>query len=111
LEVMQVGEGAKLVDRVVTMAEMRARLAHLIEHGDAATEADRGPAKYVRARSDATKKIGFISGTSDTFCAGCDRLRVAADGTLRPCLATNDGVAAGHLARSGDPGGVARALD
>ena len=30
--------------------------------------------------------MGFISSMSDTFCARCDRLRVAADGTLYPCL-------------------------
>ena len=36
--------------------------------------------------------MGFISGSSDTYCAGCDRLRATSDGVLRPCLATNDGV-------------------
>src|SRR5690606_39075956 len=44
LEVMQIGEGAKLADRVVTAAEMRARLAHLLSPGEARSEADRGPA-------------------------------------------------------------------
>ncbi|RYE79269.1 MAG: hypothetical protein EOO74_03975, partial [Myxococcales bacterium] len=39
-------------------------------------------------------RVGFISGTSDTYCGDCDRLRVASDGVLRPCLATNDGVEA-----------------
>jgi GTP 3',8-cyclase len=108
--VMQIGEGAKLVDRVVTMNEMRARLAHLVESGEAQGEANRGPAKYLVARHDPTKKVGFITGTSDTYCKGCDRLRVAADGTLRPCLATNDGAYAGHVARSGDEAAVARAV-
>lgn len=111
LEVMHVGEGAKLKDRVVRASEMRVRLAHLVvPHAEAVPEADRGPAKYVLARHDPTKKIGFITGTSDTYCKGCDRLRVAADGTLRPCLATNDGLAAGQVARSGDSDGVAGAV-
>lgn len=110
LEVMQIGEGANLADRVVTANEMRARLAHLLESGEARGETDRGPAKYLFARHDATKKVGFITGTSDTYCKGCDRLRVASDGTLRPCLATNDGLGAAHLARSGDEAGVARAV-
>lgn len=110
LEVMAVGEGANLRDRVVTASEMRARLAHLLESGDATREADRGPARYVVARHDATKKVGFITGTSDTYCKGCDRLRVASDGTLRPCLATNDGLSAASLARSGDAAGVAAAV-
>ena len=110
LEVMAIGEGAKLADRVVTANEMRVRLAHLLESGEAEREADRGPARYLTARHDATKKVGFITGTSDTYCKGCDRLRVASDGMLRPCLATNDGLSAAHLARTGDTSGVANAI-
>lgn len=110
LEVMHVGEGAKLKDRVVRASEMRARLAHLLHGGEAVGEADRGPAKYLVARHDPTKKVGFITGTSDTYCKGCDRLRVAADGTLRPCLATNDGLSAAHVARTGDASAIAEAV-
>jgi cyclic pyranopterin phosphate synthase len=110
LEVMAIGEGAKLADRVVTGAEMKTRLAHLLEDETAVVEANRGPAKYVRARHDASKKIGFITGTSDTYCAGCDRLRVSSDGVLRPCLATNDGLSAATAARAGDATAVALAV-
>jgi len=110
LEVMGVGEGNKLQDRVVRAREMQLRLAHLVELGEPVHEADRGPARYLFARHDPAKKVGFITGTSDTYCKGCDRLRVAADGTLRPCLATNDGLSAAHVAREGDTRGVARAV-
>lgn len=111
LEVMAIGEGAKIQDRVVTAAEMRRSLSSLLDPAEAATpEPERGPAKYVRSRFDPAKKIGFITGTSDTYCKGCDRLRVAADGTLRPCLATNDGVAAGATAQAGDADEVVRAV-
>ena len=110
LEVMAVGEGANLKDRVVTASEMRARLDHLLVSGDAEREKDRGPARYLVARHDASKKVGFITGTSDTYCKGCDRLRVASDGMLRPCLATNDGLSAADLARTGDAAGVALAI-
>ena len=110
LEVMHIGEGAKLKDRVVPASEMRARLAHLVVSGEAHREPDRGPAKYLVARHDPTKKVGFITGTSDTYCKGCDRLRVASDGTLRPCLATNDGLPGSEPARSGDPREVAAAV-
>jgi cyclic pyranopterin phosphate synthase len=109
LEVMAIGEGAKMMDKVVSVAEMRAALAHLIREEAPEREADRGPARYVRAR-DGEGRVGFISGTSDTYCKGCDRLRVASDGTLRPCLATEDGVAGEAAARSGDPGAVADAV-
>jgi cyclic pyranopterin phosphate synthase len=110
LEVMAIGEGANLKDRVVTASEMRARLAHLLVTGDAEREKDRGPAGYLVARDDSAKKVGFITGTSDTYCKGCDRLRVASDGTLRPCLATNDGLSAASVARTGDADGVAAAV-
>jgi cyclic pyranopterin phosphate synthase len=110
LEVMAVGEGANLKDRVVNASEMRVRLAHLLVNGEAERETDRGPASYLAARHDATKKVGFITGTSDTYCKGCDRLRVASDGMLRPCLATNDGLSAADLARAGDASGVADAV-
>lgn len=102
LEIMAVGEGARMQDRLVTVAEMRARLGDVLAPGVAVPEAERGPARYVAARHDPARRVGFIAGTSDTFCAGCDRLRVASDGVLRPCLATNDGVAAAAPARQGD---------
>jgi cyclic pyranopterin phosphate synthase len=107
LEVMMIGEGASLADRVVTAAEMRRSLAPLLEDETPRAEPDRGPARYVRARHNPLFKVGFISGTSDTFCAGCDRLRVTSDGTLRPCLSTNVGLSASSAARTGDPHAIA----
>jgi GTP 3',8-cyclase len=110
LEVMMIGEGPKLRSRVISGAEMRARLAPLLIPEDARVDPDRGPAKYVRARHDSRLRVGFITGTTDTYCAGCDRLRVASDGVLRPCLAKNDGVSAASEARAHDPAAVAEAL-
>lgn len=112
IEVMRVGEGAHLPnEKLVGAGEMRARLAHLLRDEAGEREANRGPAKYVRARRDQRLRAGFITGTTDTYCDTCDRLRVASDGTLRPCLATNDGVAAMDVAQAGDVDGVVRAID
>jgi cyclic pyranopterin phosphate synthase len=103
IELMPIAEGAKISnERFVPALVMRERLAALIEHEEAAVDADRGPAKYVHARHDRSLRVGFITGTSDTFCNTCDRLRVAADGVIRPCLATDVGVSAKAVARSGD---------
>jgi cyclic pyranopterin phosphate synthase len=110
LEVMAIGEGAKLQDRVVSTREMRLALAHVLEPDEPTRDVDRGPARYVHARHDATKRAGFISGTTDTYCKGCDRLRVASDGMLRPCLATEDGLTAETAARTGDVEGIAVAV-
>jgi GTP 3',8-cyclase len=111
IEVMRIGEGAKLAaNKLVGADEMRARLAHLLVDDKGARDPERGPARYVQARHDPRLRVGFITGTTDTYCDTCDRMRVASDGMLRPCLATNDGVPAGDLAAAGDVGGLVRAI-
>jgi len=111
IELMPIAEGAKISnERFVPASAMRERLAALIEHEEAAVDADRGPAKYVHARHDRRLRVGFITGTSDTFCNTCDRLRVAADGVVRPCLATDVGVSAKAEARSGHAGAIVEVI-
>jgi cyclic pyranopterin phosphate synthase len=111
IELMRIGEGAKLpLERLVGHDEMRGRLAHLLVDQPGEREANRGPAKYVSARRDPALRVGFITGTTDTYCDTCDRLRVASDGALRPCLATNDGVDGMALAEKGDVPGLVRAI-
>lgn len=112
LELMRVGEGARLPRALfLPAAEMRERLAGYLSEAEPVVEADRGPARYVAARHDPSLRVGFITGESDTYCASCDRLRVSSTGTLRPCLATNDGVEAGGSAEAGEPGALAAAID
>jgi cyclic pyranopterin phosphate synthase len=101
LEIMGIGDGALMQDKVVPYGEMRSRVAHLLSDVTPAREPNRGPAKYVTARHDPRARVGFITGTTDTYCKGCDRLRVSADGMLRPCLATEDGVSARDAAGVG----------
>jgi cyclic pyranopterin phosphate synthase len=48
-----------------------------------------GPAKYYRFPG-AKGTIGFISPVTDCFCQACNRLRLTADGKLRPCLFSDD---------------------
>ena len=45
--------------------------------------------------------IGFISALSHSFCAGCNRIRLTADGELKPCLCFNEGLALKPLLRGG----------
>ena len=111
IELMPIAEGAKIAaTHFVPASEMRERLAGLIEVEEARVDADRGPAKYVHARHDRRLRVGFITGTSDTFCNACDRLRVAADGMLRPCLATDVGVSARDVAVAGDADSIVEAI-
>ena len=111
IELMPIAEGAAIAGtHFVAAAEMRERLASLLEPEEARVDPDRGPAKYVHARSDHRLRVGFITGTSDTFCNTCDRLRVAADGVLRPCLATDTGVSAKSAAEAGDADSITEAI-
>ncbi|MBL8719518.1 MAG: GTP 3',8-cyclase MoaA [Myxococcales bacterium] len=108
LELMRVGEGARWEGHI-PYTTIRERVAHLIAPGETARDADRGPARYASAR-DGVHRVGFITGESESFCAGCDRLRVSSDGRLRPCLATDDYVGAAREARRGDLEGIGARL-
>jgi cyclic pyranopterin phosphate synthase len=44
-----------------------------------------GPAKYFKL-PNAKGTVGFITPVSEHFCFNCNRLRLTADGKLRPCL-------------------------
>jgi len=48
-----------------------------------------GPAKYFRF-SKATGTIGFITPISEHFCFNCNRIRLTAEGKLRPCLLSDE---------------------
>jgi cyclic pyranopterin phosphate synthase len=110
IEVMGVGEGAKLFRTdIVGYREMREAIAHLLTDERAEVQSDRGPARYVRSK-DARHRVGFITGTTETFCDGCDRLRASSTGVLRACLSKNDGVDVSDAARSGDEAAVAQGL-
>ena len=44
-----------------------------------------GPASYYQLR-DAKGVFGFITAVSQHFCGECNRIRLTAEGNLRPCL-------------------------
>ena len=48
-----------------------------------------GPAERYRFQG-AKGEVGFISPMSHRFCHACNRIRLTADGKLRPCLLGND---------------------
>jgi cyclic pyranopterin phosphate synthase len=75
-------------DRVVTAAEIKESVeAALGPLSPVEEEAVRGtgPARYYRLPG-AEGALGFITPVSDHFCDLCNRLRLTADGQLRPCL-------------------------
>ncbi|MDR1098922.1 MAG: GTP 3',8-cyclase MoaA [Treponema sp.] len=50
-----------------------------------------GPAVYYSVKGF-KGKIGFINALSDKFCETCNRLRLTAQGLLKPCLSSNIGL-------------------
>jgi cyclic pyranopterin phosphate synthase len=59
-----------------------------------------GPAQYFEL-PEAKGTIGFIHAMSSHFCSSCNRLRLTADGKLRPCLHDQHEVDLIDLIRSG----------
>ncbi|NCO68178.1 MAG: GTP 3',8-cyclase MoaA [Nitrospirae bacterium CG_4_10_14_0_8_um_filter_41_23] len=61
-----------------------------------------GPARYFRFNG-ARGVIGFISPLSNRFCGECSRLRLTADGKLRPCLFSETEIDLKPALRGGAP--------
>lgn len=89
--------GAKTDGRPVPVAEMERLLA---AQGVLLTpDASRGwgPARHMRGVSGQGSErqeglVGFIGPMTETFCDDCNRVRIAADGSLRACLGGRDRV-------------------
>ena len=61
-----------------------------------------GPARYFRLPG-ASGTLGFITPVSEHFCFQCNRLRLTADGKLRPCLLSDEEIDLKQPLRSGMP--------
>lgn len=82
IELMPLGGAGKEYFLPVQVIEERLNsLGKLID----CQEKGNGPALYKKF-SGAAGKIGFISPLSNHFCHRCNRMRLTADGKLKPCL-------------------------
>lgn len=61
-----------------------------------------GPAHEYRLKG-AMGRIGMIAAIGESFCGSCNRLRLTADGFLRPCLMSDWEVNVKEALRSGKP--------
>ena len=87
IELMPVGTSNPwAVDRHVPSSEVRSVIEDSLGGlEDAVKPTGQGPARYHKL-SGASGTIGFISAVSDHFCQQCNRLRLTAEGMIRPCL-------------------------
>ena len=65
-----------------------------------ASELGGGPARYWMSR-DGASTLGFITPMSQHFCASCNRVRLAVDGTLYMCLGQDEKFELRPLLRAG----------
>ena len=73
---------SKFVSEIEIRERIINELGPLIEYR---TDAHAGPAQVYKLPGS-NGSLGFISAVSQHFCAQCNRLRLTADGQLRPCL-------------------------
>ncbi len=87
IELMPFGSEASFAqDAVVSSAETRQRIETALGPLHELVGYDgRDPARPYRL-AGAQGTLGFISTVTEPFCAGCNRLRLTADGKLRLCL-------------------------
>jgi len=86
IELMPIGESdAWAGDSYVSTAELVEYVSGKHEIIPEKEVRGSGPARYYRVPG-APGTIGFISPISSHFCSECNRLRLTAEGCLRPCL-------------------------
>jgi GTP 3',8-cyclase len=69
-----------------------------------------GPARYFDV-AELGVRLGLITPISENFCAGCNRIRVTATGTIYGCLGHDQKVELRDVLRSGDLAAADAALD
>ena len=86
--------------RSVPAVRIRERLAERHRLRPLGRQRALGPARYWELE-DLGVRVGFIAPLSEHFCETCNRLRLEADGVLRPCLARRGGASLRDLLRGG----------
>jgi cyclic pyranopterin phosphate synthase len=69
-----------------------------------------GPSRYFEVKETGTR-LGFITPLTNNFCAGCNRVRITATGTIYGCLGHDQKIELREPMRNGDLDGLNRALD
>ena len=94
---------------IVPSEELRAQISNAgvaagigaLEEAEGDGPSGAGPARYWRFPG-AAGTVGFISAMSNHFCSHCNRLRLTADGAIRPCLFSDEEYRVREALRSGD---------
>jgi cyclic pyranopterin phosphate synthase len=85
----------------VSAEEIKRRLADFGDLQSSRPPVGAGPARYF-SLPGARGMMGFISPVSSHFCPECNRLRLTADGKMKPCLFSQDEDDVREILRSSD---------
>lgn len=113
IELMPMGPlAATWADRYVTMAQMRRTLDPHVAAWRELPQASDSARRFDVTLTDGRRcGVGFITPMSCNFCAACNRIRIASDGTLFPCLMDRPGPSLMPAIRPGlDPAALDRLL-
>ena len=100
IEFMAIDGGRRWsMDKVVSASEM---LENIRRTHELIPENDPPSSTSINFRfNEGEGRIGIIASVTRSFCGACDRLRIMADGTVRPCLFSDDEWCLRSLLRDG----------
>ncbi|WP_018609724.1 GTP 3',8-cyclase MoaA [Uliginosibacterium gangwonense] len=99
IEAMPIGEAGRNT-HFLSLEAVRPRLVERFGLQPCSLELGGGPARYW-ATADGQAQIGFITPITQHFCATCNRVRLAVDGTLYLCLGQEERFELRPLLRDG----------
>jgi cyclic pyranopterin phosphate synthase len=99
IEAMPMGDTGRNA-HYLALDSIRERLVQRFQLRALAEELGGGPARYW-GREDGSGTLGFITPMSQHFCATCNRVRMAVDGTLYMCLGQEEKMELRPLLRAG----------
>jgi cyclic pyranopterin phosphate synthase len=93
-------DGVRLARMRIDSADLQAQIEAELGKLEPAEVQTNGPARTFRL-ADGLGTVGFISQISNDLCSRCNRIRLTADGFLRPCLMADGEVDVGSALRRG----------
>ncbi|HEX4940288.1 MAG TPA: GTP 3',8-cyclase MoaA, partial [Candidatus Kapabacteria bacterium] len=99
IEAMPMGDSGRSAG-TVDLQQVARRLRQRFDLHETAQPLGAGPARYLSS-ADGDFSVGFITPMSQHFCATCNRVRLAVDGTLYLCLGQEEKLELGPLLRGG----------
>ncbi len=109
LEAMNIGVMEKdFAQRLIPAREM---IGEIRKHYKLTAQVGEVDATAYTFVADNGADVGFIASESEPFCGNCSRLRLTAQGHLRPCLFTHTGINLKGVAFEHYPAAIASILD